>query len=254
MFLRIVRFRVREGQEAAFTRFYQERVIPALAETDGCLYAGLLAPWRGDGHQSLTIWESPEKAHAYEEKGLYQRLLAEAAPFLSERTEWRIRLSRDPLETSDPSQREIASEGYTVEADQGSDSLESEGRPPFVRIVALRVDPDRLAEFVSIYTGEVLPALKAQRGCRGVFLAEGAEDPSGILSITFWNREEDAMRYEMSGEFERLTARLKTTFSPVYDWHVSLGGDSDSVSSGLQVSSFQLVRGRKIGPVPPRNH
>lgn len=248
MFLRIVRLRVREGQEAAFTRFYQERVIPALAETGGCLYAGLLAPWRGEAHQSLTIWESPEMAQAYEEHGLYQRLLAEAAPLLSERTEWRVRLSRDPLETTDPSQREIASEGYSVEADQGSAALDSGGRPPFVRIVALRVDPDRRDEFVSIYTGEIIPALKAQRGCRGVFLAEGAEDPRGMLSITLWSREEDAVRYEMSGEFERLSARLKTTFSPVYDWRVSLGSDSESTSSGLKVSSYQLVRGRRIGP------
>ena len=97
MFLRIVRLRVKEGQEAAFTSFYQERVIPAMAETDGCLYAGLLAPWRGEGHQSLTIWDSAESAAAYEEKGLYHQLLKEAAPFLSERTEWRIRLATDPM-------------------------------------------------------------------------------------------------------------------------------------------------------------
>jgi len=251
MFLRIVRLRVREGQEAAFTSFYQERVIPAMAETDGCLYAGLLAPWRGEGHQSLTIWESPEKAHAYEDRGLYHQLLAEATPYLSERTEWRVRLSRDPLETSDPSRREIAAEEYTVEADEGSEALESEGRAPFVRIVDLRVDPDRLAEFVSIYTGEVIPALRSQKGCRGVFLAEGAENLSSMLSITFWNREEDAVRYEMGGEFERLTERLKTTFSPLYDWRVSLGGGTESTASGLKVSSYQLVRGRRLGSDDP---
>jgi len=251
MFLRIVRLRVKEGQEAAFTSFYQERVIPAMAETDGCLYAGLLAPWRGEGHQSLTIWDSPEAAHAYEDQGLYHRLLAEAKPYLSERTEWRVRLSRDPLETSDPSRREIAADEYTVEADQGSQALESEGRSPFVRIVDLRVDPDRLADFVAIYTGEVMPALRAQKGCRGVFLAEGADDPSSMLSITLWNREEDAVRYEISGEFERLTDRLKSTFSPVYDWRVSLGGGAEASSSALRVSSYQLVRGRKLGPDEP---
>ena len=66
MHLRILRLSVREGQEAAFTRFYQERVIPALAATEGCLYAGLLAPWRGEAHQSLTIWASAEHVAAYE--------------------------------------------------------------------------------------------------------------------------------------------------------------------------------------------
>src|SRR5262249_46972692 len=52
MYLRFVHLQVREGQEAAFTRFYQERAIPALAATEGCLFAGLLAPWRGESHQS----------------------------------------------------------------------------------------------------------------------------------------------------------------------------------------------------------
>jgi heme-degrading monooxygenase HmoA len=250
MFLRIVRLRVKEGEEAAFTRFYQDRVIPAMAETEGCLYAGLLAPWRGEGHQSLTIWDSPETAHRYEDRGLYRKLLAEAAPMLSERTEWRVRLARDPLETSDPAQREIPAEGYRVEADEGSDALEARGRAPFVRIVALRVDPERREEFVAIYTGEVIPALKAQPGCRGVFLAEGAEDPSGALSITLWNREEDAVRYEMDGEFQRLTARLRATFSPVYDWQATLGGGATGVG-GPAVSSYQLVRGRRLGTPEP---
>ena len=78
MYLRFVHLRVREGQEGAFTRFYQERAIPALAVTEGCLFAGLLAPWRGESHQSLTIWRTAEHAAAYEERGVYRRLLAEA--------------------------------------------------------------------------------------------------------------------------------------------------------------------------------
>src|SRR4051812_32317313 len=112
MYLRFLRLRVREGQEGAFTRFYQESVIPALANTPGCLFAGLLAPWRSETHQSLTIWESAEQATQYEESGLFPRLLAEASPMLSDTAEWRVRLSRDPSETIDPSRREPPSEGY----------------------------------------------------------------------------------------------------------------------------------------------
>ena len=66
-----------------------------LAETPG---GGALAPAHPKG---LALAES---------------LLAEAAPFLSERTEWHVRLATDPLATSDPSRREIPSAGYNVEA------------------------------------------------------------------------------------------------------------------------------------------
>ena len=257
MFLRIIRLRVREAEEAAFTRFYEARVMPALEATSGCLYAGLLAPWRGgEAHQSLTIWDSAESARKYEEGGLYHRLLAEAAPFLSERTEWRIRLATDPLETSDPSRREIASAGYNVDAQSGGETLENDKRSSFVRIVSLRVDPDHLRDFVTIYRETVIPALRAVPGCRGVFLAEGAHDPNGVLSITLWNREEDAVRYEMSGISEKLTARLRGTISPVYDWRMTLDGAGSGGSGGsdaggagsLAVSSYRLVRGRRLDP------
>ena len=247
MFLRILQLRVREGQEAAFTRFYQERVIPAMAATDGCRYAGLLAPWRGEAYQSLTIWDSEQKVRAYEEGGAYHPLLAEAAPFLSDRSEWRVRLARDPLETADPARREPPSDRYRIEADEGSAARDAGGRPLFVRIVAIRVAPGRLADFAAIYKEEVIPALKSVRGCRGVFLAEGSDDPGEALSITFWNREEDAVRYEMSGEFERLTARLQSTFSPVYDWRTNLDGAGSSAGRP-EVSSYQIVRGRRLGP------
>ncbi len=244
MFLRIIRLRVRDADEAAFTRFYEERVIPALDATPGCLYAGLLAPWRGEAHQSLTIWDSAQSARAYEEKGVYLRLLAEAAPFLSESTEWRIRLATDPLATSDPSLREIPSAGYNVEAESGSETMDGNKRSGFVRIVSLRVDPDHQGDFVSIYREKVLPALRAVPGCRSVFLAESDHDPNGMLSITLWNREEDAVRYEMSGLSEQITAHLRGTISPVYDWRLNLDGGGSG--SGLDVSSYRLVRGRRL--------
>ena len=244
MYLRFVHIHVREGQEAAFTRFYQERVIPALAATDGCLYAGLLAPWRGESHQSLTIWVSPEHAAAYEAT-LYPRLLAEAKPMLTRTAEWRVRLARDPDETLDPSRREPPADGYNVEADQGSAALDVTGRPPFVRIVALRVAPGRLTDFVALYRQEVIPALETVPGCRGVFLAEAVDDPNEVLSITLWSREEHAVRYETSGEFERLRARLRDTFAPVYDWRARLPEAGDA---SLAVTSYELVRGRRLGP------
>lgn len=249
MFLRIVRLQVRPAEESRFTRFYEERVIPALGGTEGCLYAGLLAPWRGEAHQSLTIWDSEESARRYEEKGLYARLLAEAAPFLSESTTWHVRLATDPLETADPGRREIPATGYNVEQQAESGAVDAGEHSSFVRIVSLRVDPDHLSEFVEIYRNKVMPALREVTGCRGVFLAEGAHDPNGVLSLTFWNREEDAVRYELSGLSEQLTARLRGTISPVYDWRLTLGG-SGSGGSGLAVSSYQLVRGRRLDPSP----
>ena len=251
MYLRFIQLHLRDGQEADFARFYQERVIPALAATPGCLFAGLLAPWRGTAHQSLTIWDAAGRAADYEESGLYDRLLAESTPMLASRAEWRMRLARDPEETLDPSRLQPPSEGYHIETPEGTAALDQGNRPPFVRIVLVRVGLDRIAEFVRIYRDEVIPALKAVPGCRGAFLAEGTSRPMEVLSITLWDREEDSVRYEMSGEVERLTGRLAGTFAPVFGWGARLEGAGGAGKP--EVSSYEMVRGQRLGPLDDGN-
>lgn len=228
MYLRFVRLLLREGADARFAAFYRERVIPALRATDGCRFAGMLTPWRGgDAHQSLTIWDSPEHADAYERGPLFERLSREVEPLLSARAEWRVRLTRDPDATIDPAQRVVPSTGYSIESGgaAGGDTGLPAGESVFVRIASVRIDPERRREFEELYAHQVIPALKERPGCRGVLLAEGGAQADEILSISLWDREEDAVRYEMSGEPERLTARLKETFSRLYDWRLTLGAD-----------------------------
>jgi heme-degrading monooxygenase HmoA len=205
-----------------------------------------MTPWHGeDAHQSLTIWDNPEQAAAYEEGSLFRQLSNEAGPLLSARAEWRVRLGKDPQATIDPANRVIPSTGYVVEG-SGETGLPAGGRPVFVRIVSVRIDPQRLREFVDLYTQHVVPALRARPGCRGVLLAEGAEHPDGILSISLWDREEDAVRYEASGEPERLTAHLKATFSRVYDWGLTLSAGRDPRAEAPKVSSYHLVQGQPL--------
>jgi heme-degrading monooxygenase HmoA len=249
MYLRFVRLIVREGAEAKFAEFYRNRVLPALSATAGCRFAGLLTPWRaGDAHRSLTIWDSPEQALAYEQGGLYPLLLSEAEPLLSKRTEWRVRLGKDPLATIDPLNRVIPSEGYLVDAGDPEAGLATGGESIFVRILSVRVDLDRIREFVQLYTKLVIPAVQMQPGCRGVLLAEGAEHPDGILSISLWDREEDAVRYETSGQPERLTEQLKPMFSPIYDWCLTLTEGRDPRDSAPRVETYHLVPARRAGP------
>lgn len=246
MYLRFVRLQVKEGAEAKLAEFYRERVIPALAATPGCRFAGLLRPWRGADHQSLTIWDSPSAAESYEDGGLYHRLLRECEPLLSSSTRWRVRLGDDPLATLDPGRREIPPEGYVLAGD-GDAGRAGEGRAVYVRMVSIRVDPERQGQFSELYAREVVPALEALDGCRGVFLAAGALTPNSVLSISFWEREEDALRYEMSGEFERLTAKLQDTFAPTYAWKLVLGAGHDTRSVAPKVESYHLVQAQKLG-------
>jgi heme-degrading monooxygenase HmoA len=246
VYLRLLPLPVRAGQEATFTRFYQDSVLPALEATEGCLYAALLAPWRSESYQSLTVWSSPERAAAYEHAGDYLSLLAEAAPLLAEGARWRVSPPVDPLETAggEP-RRELPTDGYLVD-DAALAALAATGGGSFVRIVTVRLALDRNDEFAALYRGSVVPALERVDGCRAIFLAVAIDDPQQVLSITLWDREEEAVRYEMSREFEHLAAGLAATFAPATGWRAAPGGAG--ATSRLEVTSYQVVRGRSLGP------
>lgn len=246
MFVRFVRLRVREGREGAFADWYRSRVIPALSAMQGCVFAGLLTPWRSDDHRSLTIWRNNSAAAAYERSGLYRELLKEAEPMLSDRTEWKVLPGGEP---TDATIREIPPEGFVIDAGDGAPGrLGRELDTAFVRIVAVRLDPDRIGEFVTSYSNRILPKLRAQPGFRGGFLAEDRSEDGVCLSITLWEREEDASRYEMSGTFAKLTDAVKDTFSPIYTWQTALAGqrDQDPRLDAPRVSTYQLVMGRRL--------
>lgn len=245
MYLRFVRLAVREGSEAAFQRFYRERVQLALAEVPGCLFAGLLAPWRSDEHRSLTLWRAAEDAAAYEASGLFRDLARESEPFLTRRAVWRVRLAEesagDETVAAAPA-APVPREGFEIAAGDSPDRLGESAGSFYVRVVSLRLDPAARGEFERLYREAILPAVHEFAGCLGAFLAEGAANEA--LSITVWEREEQATRYEMSGEFERLTRRIEKTFSPHLAWRVQLA-DGDRVNRPApEVATFHLVLAR----------
>jgi hypothetical protein len=64
-----------------------------------------------------------------------------------------------------------------------------------------------------------------------------------------WDSEEDAIRYELSGAFDDLTAKVSEFFSGLYQWKLSLGPSQDrSTVTGkdLDVRGFQVVTGRRM--------
>jgi len=92
--------------------------------------------------------------------------------------------------------------------------------------------------------------LMATRGCRAVFLVENTKTQERALSVTIWDSEEDAIRYELSGGFDEQTAKVSEFFSGLYQWRLSASPSEDRRSiSGkdLDVKGFQVVTGRRLG-------
>ena len=66
MFLRFVRLRLKPGKLWSFRYFYERRILSALQQTSGCLFAGLLEPSdeRRRGHSVPRESEVGRKSYA----------------------------------------------------------------------------------------------------------------------------------------------------------------------------------------------
>lgn len=250
MYMRFVHLKVKEGRLQDLSTFFEERVIPVLRETEGCLYASLLRP-SGDDLEcvSMTMWRHREHAEAYEDSGAYDQLLDESDEYLAEVSTGRVRSSAD-ASGEIPALQDPEIEGYPVEVAALGDVVDAVGPHQFfVRIVAARIDPSRFDDLKDRYDREVKPALMETQGCRAVFLVENVRRRSRVLSVTVWDSEEDAIRYELSGSFDKLTARISEFFSGSYQWKLSLGQEDsrDGVTGkDLDVRGFRVVTGRRL--------
>jgi quinol monooxygenase YgiN len=91
-YVRIVAGRAAPGKLEEFKDLYQNQVIPALMETDGCRYAYLMAGRDEEEVMSVTLWETRAHAEAYEASGLYEELLGKVRPAMSSLAQWKMTL------------------------------------------------------------------------------------------------------------------------------------------------------------------
>jgi heme-degrading monooxygenase HmoA len=250
MFMRIVNLKVKEGLMPDFARFYEEHVVPALQESGGCLYASLLQP-SGDDQEcvSMTWWRNKEAAEAYENSGRYDKLLDDSDHLLAEVSEGRVQSSaKSP--GAFPALQDPDVEAYPVEVAAVGEVVDAVGPHKFfVRIVSARVEADRFDELKKRYDEEIKPAMMATKGCRAVFLVENVRRRSRALSVTVWDCEEDAIRYELSGAFDEHVSKVSEFFSGLYQWKLSLSPTDDGATvtgKHLDVKGFQVVTGHRL--------
>jgi heme-degrading monooxygenase HmoA len=250
MFMRFVNLKVKEGRLRDFARFYEDRVIPALQESGGCLYASLLQPSDDDQEcVSLTFWRSNEAAEAYETSGVFDELLDDSDVFLAEVSKGRVQ-SASEQSGAFPVLQDPPVEAYPVQVAAVGEVVDAVGPQQFfVRIVSARIEAGRFEELKARYDEEIKPALMATKGCRAVFLVENVKRQSRALSVTLWDSEADAIRHELSGAFDEMVAKVSEFFSGLYQWRLSLGSEQDrSTVTGkdLSVRGFQVVTGRSL--------
>ncbi|MBI4430056.1 MAG: antibiotic biosynthesis monooxygenase [Ignavibacteriales bacterium] len=250
MFMRLVQANAKPSELARLRWFYDDRVVPTLQNTRGCLYACLMQSVRkSDEVISLTLWENQSHATAYEASGLFGMLMDEAKPMLADSTEWRVELSRDLTLEQVPIPQEPTVRAFPI-AVMSRDLNSHHPRPPdlFLRIVSVKLKPEKQNEFQTLYLHEIIPTLHDTKGCRHAYLLmPGGQNPEA-LSITIWETKEAADEYEQSGRFAELVDRVKHTFTDLFQWRMKLDHHQreTATSDDITVDRYYVMAAKRL--------
>jgi heme-degrading monooxygenase HmoA len=225
MFMRLLKVEVDPEGLHLLQNLYSERVLGALEGVPGCRFAGLMQSiHHPDTCLSLTLWNTPEDAAAYERSGLFAQLLEESRLFFSESLEYSIKLSEDLQVEYVPVRSGPVVKSFPIaEQSETEQTGEDARRAVWLRIVSLKILPGKKDEFKKLYREHSIPALRSAPGCRYVYLLESGEDLDEVFSVTIWDSREHAAEYEASGVFERLLMLQKDTLSDLAQWKARLG-------------------------------
>lgn len=248
MFMRLVQAKAKPDSLWKLRRNYEERVVPSLQKTPGCLYACLMQGSRlPEEVISMTMWESQKHAEDYERSGLFNQLLEEARPLLADSSEFRLELSKDLKLEYVPTPMEPTVKSMPV-AVMSRDLKTGFDKPAemFLRIVSAKLKPEKQGEFREIYIHEIIPALEATKGCRHAYLLMPDREKSEAMSVTIWDSKSAAEEYEAAG-FAPLLDKVKHTFTDLSQWKMKLGQrGATATSDDVTVDGYFFVEGKSF--------
>lgn len=96
MYVRIASPKIRKDKLEEFKKIYSEKIIPALNNIPGCLYAFLIGNISEENDVlSVTIWNSEKDAHNYEKTGQFDELTHHVEHTFSSFYQWKMALEKD---------------------------------------------------------------------------------------------------------------------------------------------------------------
>lgn len=78
----------------------------------------------------------------------------------------------------------------------------------FARLTFIKVLPEHLDQVRQIYNEQVIPVVRQQKGLIDVMLLEPTDKAEDFISLTRWESQADADRYEASGVYKQLVGKV----------------------------------------------
>lgn len=78
----------------------------------------------------------------------------------------------------------------------------------FARLTTGQLTRDKLDEFLMVYRESIIPAAKLQNGINGDYCLTNRKTGK-FVTITFWDKEENAIANEQSGYYQEQLNKIK---------------------------------------------
>ena len=95
----------------------------------------------------------------------------------------------------------------------------------YMRLVQVKVKPEKLSEMGSLYESRVIPELQKMHSCLYASLIYSTHHPDESISLTLWETQSDAEAYERSGVYQQLVEESKPFLADSSEWKIQLSKD-----------------------------
>ena len=92
----------------------------------------------------------------------------------------------------------------------------------FMRLLQLSIQGQYSRNFRLFYDATVIPKLKEMQGCKFVALIESGLNDNEFISLTLWEKQEQAESYEKGEVYKELNDRIRSYLSDSAEWKVQL--------------------------------
>ena len=115
----------------------------------------------------------------------------------------------------------------------------------YMRLLRLKIKEESIPLSHDFYANRALAELQNTKGCQFASLLQSQRHPEELISLTLWERLEDAEAYSQSDVFQKIMAEVRPHLADSNEWKVQLSKEMELTYAPLEeepcIDSYQVA-------------
>jgi heme-degrading monooxygenase HmoA len=122
----------------------------------------------------------------------------------------------------------------------------------YMRLLRLKIKEESIPLIGEFYASRALAELQNTRGCQFASLLQNQHQPEELISLTLWERLEDAEAYSRSDVFRKIMEEVRPHLADSTEWKIRLSKEMELTYAPLEeeprIDSYQVAVEEKLKP------